>query len=522
MTTFFRFSLSFISVLFIILSIWIWFTQATINFTVTPIRYELNVEPGTSITRTASIRNNGNRTVTLWTTVSDFEARNTWGTPQIVRRSELVFPDQQLSSWITLSDSSVTLEPWEEWTIEFTINVPQNATPGWHYGAVLFKHDGSQASSWWNVWIDVDYWVILLVEVAGDIIVDIEIEEPVISNKVWYGYWAFWPDSPVWNLPISREETGDGWFLWEDQDGEPIFQLPDSCPLWDFSGDRFDGRCFPWEPALFTPEEWLLFSNEFWVEFSFPINNKWNTHVRPTGKVVLRDDNWNIIPAIWKEAIANEYWAVIWERVVDHIPINDEQWNVLPWSKRIFQVEWKGFPYQDFDERWNAITRYWTPSEYYTRLWKRESWYLMPWEVVVNNRTRKNITADIEMRYRDINGNERVFNAAKEFPIQYTEEKIILNPYILLWFFLLIPIFVMIWWAVWWWFIAKREIKCWNCHEKIKAHWETCPYCEAIQDKRRHNRIEKFIVTKEKEKGGEKEKSEEKQKKKKNSKKKKS
>ena len=474
--------------------------NAAINFTVTPIRYEIQVQPGWSVTKTASIRNNGSTTVTLWTTVSDFEARDTWGTPQIVRRSELVFPDQQLSTWITLSDPSITLAPWEEWSIDFTINVPTNATPGWHYWAVLFKHDGSQTSSWWNVGIDVDYWVILLVEVAGDVIIDIDIEEPIISNKVWYGYWAFWPDSPVWNFPISQDPESDGWFLWQDESGNSMYQLPDQCPFWDFSWDKYDGRCFPWEPPLFLQDEWLLFSDWFEVEFSFPIVNKGNTHVRPTWKVVLRDEDGNIIPWIWKEALANEFWAVIWERVVDYIPINDEQWNVLPGSKRIFKVDWKGFPYQDFDERGNIVMRYWTPSEYYTRLWQRESWYLMPWEIITESRTRTNITADIELRYKDIDGNERVFNAAQEFPIQYIEEKIIINPYILLWLFLLIPIFLMLWWALWWWIIAKREKKCWNCGEKIKAHWKTCPHCQAIQDKKKHKKVQTMIESETKKK----------------------
>ena len=486
-------AVKFISIFLLLFWVGIPLVQAGINFTVTPIRYELEIQPGWSITRTASIRNNWDTTVTLWTTVSDFEAQGESGTPRIVRRSELVFPDQQLSTWVILSDSDITLEPWEEWSIEFTIDVPTNATPWGHYWAVLFKNDGSATSSGGNVGIDVDYWVILLVEVAWDIIIDIDIEDPVVRNTVWYGYGSFWPDSPVWNFPISKDPGNEGWFLWEDDSGDPIYQLPDECPLWDFSWDKYDGRCFPWEPPLFIEDEWLLFSDNFEVEFSLPVVNKWNTHVKPSWKVTLRDEDGNIIPGIGKEALANEFWAVIWERVVDHIPVNDEQGNVLPGSKRIFQVQWKGFPYQDFDEQGNIITRYWTPWEYYTRLGQRESWYLMPWEVVTESRNRKNITADIELRYTDINGNDRVFNAAEEFPIQYKEEVIIINPYILLWLFLLIPIFLMLWWALWWWIIAKREKKCWNCGEKIKAHWKTCPHCQAIQDKKKHNKVQTII-----------------------------
>ena len=471
-------------------------TYAAINFTVTPIRYEFQIEPGESITATASIRNNGSSTVTLWTTASDFESRDYSWTPKIVRRSELVFPDQQLSSWITLSDVSITLDAGEKKTIEFTIDVPADATPWWRYGAVLFKHDGSQTSSGWNIWIDVDYGIIILLEVAWDIVIDIEIEDPIIQNNFWYGVGAYGPDSPIWNIVTPEDPEDSGWFVWSDEDGSPLFQLPDDCPFWDLSGDRFDGRCYPWEPPLFQDDEPILFWDDFKVQFSFPISNKGNIHVRPTGKITLRDEDWDIIQGIWKEVVANEYGATIGERVVDYIPINDEQGNVLPGSRRIFDVYWRGFPYQSYDDLWNIIMKYWNPSDFYTRFKKRESGYLMPWEIVTQDRTRKNITAEIELRYKDTDGNDVTFHSVKEFPIQYVREKIILNPYIIIWFAFLIPIILMLIWAAWWWIIIKRQKKCWNCKKKIKAHWETCPYCEAIQDKKKHKRFQEMIENK--------------------------
>lgn len=467
-------------------------THAAINFTVTPIRYEIDINPWESITQTASIRNNGNTTVTLPTTSSDFEARDVSGTPRIVRKSELVNPDQQLSTWITLSESSVTLNPWEEKTIEFTINVPEDATPGWHYGAVLFQNNNSESSSDGNIAINVDYGVILLVEVSGEIDIDIDIETPKIQNKIWYWYWSFWPDSPVWNLPLSQAPWEDGWFLWEDEDGNPLYQQVDICPLWDISGGKYDGRCFPWEPKLFEQIEPLLFADNFEVEFSLPVSNNGNTHVRPTGKITLRDEDGNIIPWIGKETIANEFGAVIWENVVDYIPINDEQWNVLPNSRRIYNVYWKWFPYQSYDERWNIIIKYWTPSEYYTRLWQRESGYLMPWEIISQERTRKNITADIELRYPDIDGNEVVFNSAQEFPIQYIREKIIINPYVIIWIILLWAAALMIFFSIRWWVVVVKVKKCWNCREKIKSHWWTCPHCQALQNKKKHKALQKM------------------------------
>ena len=56
----------------------------------------------------------------------------------------------------------------------------------------------------------------------------------------------------------------------------------------------------------------------------------------------------------------------------------------------------------------------------------------MFWERVSEKRLRKNLTAEITMNYLDENGQPVEFNTAKEFPVQYIEERVTLNPYIIL------------------------------------------------------------------------------------------
>lgn len=85
--------------------------------------------------------------------------------PAFVRKSELVFEDQQLSTWISLSEPSITLAPGEEKSINFTIQVPEDATPGGHYAAVFFKNPGSETSAGGNIGINVDYGILILLKV---------------------------------------------------------------------------------------------------------------------------------------------------------------------------------------------------------------------------------------------------------------------------------------------------------------------------------------------------------------------
>ncbi len=474
-----------------------WYSHAAINYTVTPINYELELNPGWSITLPASIKNNGDTTVTLPTWASDFQANGTGWVPSFVRRSELVFPDQQLSSWITISQSSVTIAPWEEATVDFTIDVPANATPGWHYGAVFFKNDGSETSAGGTIGINVDYGILVLVNVSGDIIIDAEIWDPSIS---WWGTWDHRKppkaETGSWTWDWDSTNESEDWYIWTDEEWNPVYESPDNCPLWDFTVSKYDGSCFisP-DPSDSTDttgnNEPVLFNDEFEVIFSFPIKNKWNTHIKPNGKIVLKDEDGNIIKAIGKEVIANDRWAIIGEKIVDYIPINDQWGNILPQTERVFESEWKWFPYKVFDDEGNPIVQYWSPSEYYTQKNKDEAGFLMFWERVSESRTYKTITAEIEMVYYDEQWNPIEFSTAKEFPVQYIERVVSLNPYVILAIILLSTSLLFFYFGTRWWILVCKTKACWSCDEKIKSHWKTCPHCEALQDKKAQKEFEK-------------------------------
>lgn len=522
-------------------------TYASINYEVTPIKYELSLQPGESITLPAAIRNRSSDTVTLPTTASDFQSSGANWVPSFVRRSELVFPDQQLSTWITIEKPSVTIAPGQEESTSFTINVPITATPGGHYGAIFFKNDDSETSSTGNIWIDVDYGIIILVNVEWEVVVDVDIGEPIISIWWWSWGWSWGSTSqnaPRENIPEQENNTNTpensqtpetnipenitptdtntpwAWYTWDDNTWNPIYIYPDSCPLWDFTTSKYDNKCFsfdfndaqsnntkttPWQEPIvswnsnensstqddeITNIEPPLFSDDFNVNFSFPINNKGNTHIKPKGKITLKDENGKVIKAIGKETISNDRWAIIWEEIVDYIPINDQDGNVLPQTTRIFETNWEGFPFKTFDDEGNQVVNYWSPWEYYTAKNKEDAGFLMFWERVSESRTYKTISAEIELIYLDENGEEIEFNTAKEFPVQYIEQKVTLNPYVILALLLLSTAWLMLLWVWKWWLIAIKTSPCWNCSEKIKSSWSTCPHCTSMQNKRKQKAFE--------------------------------
>lgn len=480
----------------------LWYANAAINYTLTPLKYEIEVEPWEVVNRSAQIRNNGPETVTLGTATSDFQANWINGTPTFVRYSELVNPDQELSSWISIDQASITLAPWETKWITFSITVPVNATPWGHYAAVFFKNPNSESSSGAEIGINVDYWVLLLVNVEWEIVVDVEIEPIIIST------------GSSSSSSSGGGETSSSWWWggggggggWWGSSSSSEY-VKDVCPFWDLTNSNFDGKCIDnflnptnsdeevlewnqWD-INFTSGTW---ETDFWnnavipplenfeISFNLPINNNGNSHVEPIWKIKLIDEDGKEIKNIGKKVKKNDYGAVIWEDIVDYLPLNDEWGKVLPSTKRNFDTSWKWFPYKEYNENGDQIINYWSPWEYYTNQNRADDDYMMPWERVCEKIKTKTIRADIEIAYKDANGDDVQYNSADEFEIEYKEQYIWLNPYVI------IPFFFLIWlWLLFWLIIGKRKKICINkeCEEKIKKSADICPYCETKQRKSR-------------------------------------
>lgn len=454
---------------------------ADIDLIVSPIRYEIQLNPGATTTRTAKLINKTNNELQIYTSVSDFESNDSYGNPTFVRKSELVNPDQELASWININTSSFMIWALEEMEISFEINVPTDATPGWHYWAVFFKTFWED-NPWTNLKINVDYWVLLLINVDWEII-DNTTTLPPIINTWWGGRW----NNNLNNTPKI-----------------------DNCPFWDFTSSNFDWKCFDtfwlenaiekvikrnnnndkikletWENNVNT---WSINNqnnnsdfqsaeekeeDKFKVEISIPLVNEWNTHVKPDWKVTLLDENWNIIKWIWDKSIINESGTIIWTEIVDYLPINDWGWNVLPNSDRIFTTEWKWFPYEWFDKDWKRVIKYWTPSEYYTRLNLEDRKFILPWQRINSRLEQKKVTALIELWYTNYQWEKIKFNSAEEFYVDYKTEYIWLNPYAIIAWILSLWIF----WFIIFLFRKATKRKCEKCWKKIKKKMKVCPYC---------------------------------------------
>lgn len=454
--------LSFLTLFTIVFSLWINITSANIDLMISPIKYEINVDPGDFITKTAKLINKSENTFTIHTWKSDFiPTWKNWN-PKFVRKSELTNPDQELANWITINTDTFIINPKEEKIINFSINVPADATPGWHYWAVFFKNYWSENSgSWWEITINVDYWVLLLITVSWEIIDDTE----------------------QWDISINTS----GWNSWN----EYLKSVIDECII-DLTNSNIDGKCldfnlykkaiedienqiksWTWEIISINEEDLKELEDSFKINFNIPFINNWNTHIKPIWKIKLLDENWNEIKGIWKEIIQNDQWTIIGEKIVDYIPINDIWWNILPNSERVFNPEWNWFPYEAYDENWKKIIEYWTPWEYYTKKNAEQKTYIYPWERENERLEQKKIQAIIEVAYKNYEWEDVEFSSAQDFLVNYKTKYIWLNPYFIIGSILTLWLLLLL-------FIIFRKIlriKCPKCKKSIKKNMKICPYC---------------------------------------------
>ncbi len=492
-----------ISFIFIIFSLFVLNTSFwAINMTISPIKYELTASTWATITREAKLTNHTDSTIHIVTWKSDFIANWENWVPRFIRKSEVVY-EQELSDWIVIDTPEFNIDPEETKTITFTINVPDNATPGWHYWAVFFKNNNSEQSAWTSVWINIDYWVLILLNIDWDVNSEIEIWEPIITghsgrikhmdvcNEMeWDKSWNYYD----WKCSLNGENNSSTWTISQTwtTNNEIIISKEDNekddCIV-DLTSSEYDKKCIDNFDKIISDLTWdientdlntdNLDNNDFKIQIVIPVENKWNTHVKPKWKITLIDEKWNQIKKVWKKVITNDKWAIIWEKIVDYIPFNDQWGNILPWTKRIYDWSWKWFPHQEINEDWEKEMFYWDPSEYYSKENLKKHTLIFPWQRICEREQNKIITAKFNINYPDENWENIEYNSAKDFKVKYTEKYIWLNPYF---FFALFSI--LFWFWILWLLFRKKKKVCINpkCNKKIDKDMKICPYCGTKQN----------------------------------------
>jgi len=107
------------------------------RISVAPHTFELDVFPGEVRKEKIKIFNQSQVAVPISVKVTDFTAEEESG--QMLFDESAADPSIAARKWINLETSKFILDPGEKGTINFSIEVPENAEPGGHYAVVLLE-----------------------------------------------------------------------------------------------------------------------------------------------------------------------------------------------------------------------------------------------------------------------------------------------------------------------------------------------------------------------------------------------
>ena len=112
--------------------------QEAVTFSVSPTIFDMTATPGQTWRSTVRIINVNPFELTVYVIPANFEPKGEEGIPKFKPLTGDVSEETTLGKWITL-DPEVILGPEQTVEVPFTITVPEGATPGGHYAALMIS-----------------------------------------------------------------------------------------------------------------------------------------------------------------------------------------------------------------------------------------------------------------------------------------------------------------------------------------------------------------------------------------------
>ena len=112
--------------------------QESVTFSVSPTIFDMTATPGQTWRSTVRIINVNPFELTVYVIPANFEPKDEEGVPKFKPLTGDVSEETTLGKWITL-DQAVIIGPEQTMEVPFTITVPEGATPGGHYAALMIS-----------------------------------------------------------------------------------------------------------------------------------------------------------------------------------------------------------------------------------------------------------------------------------------------------------------------------------------------------------------------------------------------
>ncbi len=132
-----------------------------LGVSVSPARYEMTADKGSTVYGEFSVTNQSDVDQVYAASIENFTAQGETGVPLFTKDSK------DIASWLSV-DKKIIVARGEKKTVTFSLNVPENAEAGGHFGAIFLYSDPGEGDGV-NVSIGTKVGILILLKVNGDI-----------------------------------------------------------------------------------------------------------------------------------------------------------------------------------------------------------------------------------------------------------------------------------------------------------------------------------------------------------------
>jgi len=158
------------------------FAQEKISLKVQPSLIEERVDPGQVLSRTVEVTNFSSAAQTLYLSVKNISSVNEVGQPTFAETGEVTQYD--VSSWVTFAEPSIVLAPGESKRVAFLLSVPNEVSPGGHYGGIVFLQNPPDVKSS-GTGVGYEVALLLSLRVSGDVREEAQVRDFHAENMIY-------------------------------------------------------------------------------------------------------------------------------------------------------------------------------------------------------------------------------------------------------------------------------------------------------------------------------------------------
>lgn len=173
-----------------------------VALTITPPLIKNNINPGDVWQSSIKVVNNNSEATDVYVEVRDFKSGRESGTVEFLPPAAEGEDSHLLSSWIVIDNGPIKFEPYESKEITFIIDVPEDASPGGHYAAIMIGTKPPEGEAKGAV-INISTLIssLLLLNIGGDAVEEGKIREFSVPQSIY--------SRPEVDFTVAFENTGN-------------------------------------------------------------------------------------------------------------------------------------------------------------------------------------------------------------------------------------------------------------------------------------------------------------------------